>query len=122
MDRLSTGKRINSSRGDAGGLAVASRMTAEIRGLGAAIRNANDGISLAQTAEGAMGEVTNMLQRTKELSVQSANGTLSDGDKDNRSEEHTSELQSLMRISYAVFCLKKKKERHQHRKYSRTYI
>src|SRR3546814_1304324 len=58
-------------------------MTAEIRGLGAAIRNANDGISLAQTAEGAMGEVTNMLQRMKELSVQPANGTLSDGDKDN---------------------------------------
>src|SRR3546814_829412 len=135
MERLSSGKRINSARDDAAGLAVASRMTAEIRGLGAAIRNANDGISLAQTAEGAMGEVTNMLQRMKELSVQSANGTLSDGDKDNlqaefaeliaqiddiansttlngvalaRSEEHTSELQSLMRISYAVFCLKKK--------------
>src|SRR3546814_2560718 len=100
MERLSSGKRINSARDDAAGLAVASRMTAEIRGLGAAIRNANDGISLAQTAEGAMGEVTNMLQRMKELSVQSANGTLSDGD---RSEEHTSELQSLMRISYAVF-------------------
>src|SRR3546814_20815243 len=62
-------------------------MTAEIRGLGAAIRNANDGISLAQTAEGAMGEVTNMLQRMKELSVQSANGTLSDGDKDNLQAE-----------------------------------
>ncbi|API59215.1 flagellin [Tardibacter chloracetimidivorans] len=87
MERLSSGKRINSARDDAAGLAVASRMTAEIRGLGAAIRNANDGISLAQTAEGAMGEVTNMLQRMKELSVQSANGTLSDGDKDNLQAE-----------------------------------
>src|SRR3546814_12748087 len=62
MERLSSGKRINSARDDAAGLAVASRMTAEIRGLGAALRNANDGISLAQTAEGAMGEVTTMLQ------------------------------------------------------------
>ncbi|RJF93230.1 flagellin [Sphingomonas cavernae] len=87
MERLSTGKRINSAKDDAAGLAVASRMTAELKGIGAAIRNANDGISLAQTAEGAMGEVSNMLHRMKELSVQSANGTLSDGDKDNLQAE-----------------------------------
>mgnify|MGYP003582414491 CR=1 FL=1 len=87
MERLSSGKRINSAKDDAAGLAVSSRMTAEIRGLGAAIRNANDGISLAQTAEGAMGEVTNMLQRMKELAVQSANGTLGAGDRTNLDAE-----------------------------------
>lgn len=87
MERLSSGKRINSAKDDAAGLAVASRMSAEIRGLGAAIRNTNDGISLAQTAEGAMGEVTNMLQRMKELAVQSANGTLSAGDRTNLDAE-----------------------------------
>jgi flagellin len=76
MERLSTGKRINSAKDDAAGLAIASRMTSQVKGLAVAIRNANDGISLAQTAEGAMGEVTNMLQRMKELAVQSANGTL----------------------------------------------
>ena len=76
MERLSTGKRINSAKDDAAGLAIASRMTSTVRGLAVAIRNANDGISLSQTAEGALGQVTNMLQRMKELSVQSANGTL----------------------------------------------
>ena len=76
MERLSTGKRINSAKDDAAGLAIASRMTSQVKGLAVAIRNANDGISLAQTAEGAMGEVTNMLQRMKELAVQSSNGTL----------------------------------------------
>lgn len=88
MERLSTGKRINSSKDDAAGLAVASRMTAELKGLGAAIRNANDGISLAQTAEGAMGEVSNMLHRMKELAVQAANGTLSAGDRTNLDAEY----------------------------------
>ncbi len=76
MERLSTGKRINSAKDDAAGLAIASRMTGQIRSMGVAIRNANDGISLAQTAEGALGEVTNMLTRMKELATQSANGTL----------------------------------------------
>ena len=76
MERLSTGKRINSAKDDAAGLAIASRMTSTERGMTVAIRNANDGISLAQTAEGALGQVTNMLQRMKELSVESANGTL----------------------------------------------
>ena len=81
MERLSTGKRINSAKDDAAGLAIASRMNAEVRGMNVAIRNANDGISLAQTAEGALGEVTNMLQRMRELAVQSANGTNSTSDR-----------------------------------------
>jgi len=89
MERLSTGKRINSAKDDAAGLAIASSMTSQIRGMGQAIRNANDGISLAQTADGALGEVTNMLQRIRELSVQSASGTYSDDDRANlQSEVH----------------------------------
>ncbi len=81
MERLSTGKRINSSKDDAAGLAIASRMTSQVRGLSAAMRNANDGISLAQTAEGSMGEIGNMLQRMRELAIQSSNGTLSTNDR-----------------------------------------
>lgn len=81
IERLSTGKRINSAKDDAAGLAIASKMTAEIRGLSQASRNANDGISLAQTAEGAMGQIGNMVQRLRELAVQSANGTVSDTDR-----------------------------------------
>jgi flagellin len=87
MERLSTGKRINSAKDDAAGLAIASNMTSQIRGMSQAIRNANDGISLAQTAEGALGEVTNMLQRIRELSVQSASGTYSDDDRANLQAE-----------------------------------
>jgi len=74
MERLSTGSRINSAKDDAAGLAISSRMESQVRGLNVAIRNANDGISMAQTAEGAMAEVSNMLQRMRELAVQSANG------------------------------------------------
>lgn len=81
MERLSTGLRINSAKDDAAGLAIAQRMTADVRGLAVAIRNAGDGISLAQTAETAMGEITNMLQRMRELSVQAANGTISAEDR-----------------------------------------
>jgi flagellin len=81
MERLSTGKRINSAKDDAAGLAIASSMTSQIRGMNQAVRNANDGISLAQTADGALNEVTNMLQRISELSVQSASGTYSDDDR-----------------------------------------
>jgi flagellin len=81
MERLSTGLRINSARDDAAGLAISQRMTADVRGLAVAIRNAGDGISLAQTAESAMGEVTNMLQRMRELAVQAANGTISADDR-----------------------------------------
>ena len=87
MERLSTGKRINSARDDAAGLAIGASMSAQIRGMNQAIRNANDGISLAQTAEGALGEVTNMLQRIRELAVQAASGTYSDTDRVNLQAE-----------------------------------
>ena len=89
MERLSTGKRINSAKDDAAGLAIASRMTSEVKGLAVAIRNSNDGISMAQTAEGALGEVTNMLQRMRELAVQAANGTNSASDRDTLQAELT---------------------------------
>jgi len=81
MARLSSGKRINSAKDDAAGLAVATRMGANIRGFQQAIRNANDGISLAQTAEGALSETSNILVRMRELAVQSANGTLGTSDR-----------------------------------------
>jgi flagellin len=78
MERLSTGKRINSAKDDAAGMAIAASMTASVRGMSQGIRNANDGISLAQTAEGALSEVTNMIQRVRELATQSASGTYKD--------------------------------------------
>jgi len=78
MERLSTGKRINSAKDDAAGLAIATSMTAQVRGMNQGIRNANDGIALVQTAEGALNEVSNMLQRIRELAVQSASGTYDD--------------------------------------------
>jgi flagellin len=78
MERLSTGKRINSAKDDAAGMAIATSMTAQVRGMNQAIRNSNDGISLAQTAEGSLNEVTNMVQRVRELAVQSASGTYQD--------------------------------------------
>ena len=89
IERLSTGKRINSAKDDAAGLAIASSMTSQIKGMNQAIRNANDGMSMAQTAEGGLGEVTNMLQRIRELSVQSASGTYSDDDRENLQAEVT---------------------------------
>jgi len=77
MEQLSTGKRINSAKDDAAGVAISSTMTADIRGLNQAVRNANDGVSLLQTADGALIETTNMLQRMRELAVQSTSGTYS---------------------------------------------
>ncbi len=81
MQRLSSGLRINSAKDDAAGLAISDRMTAQIRGLNQAARNANDGISMAQTAEGALQETTNLLQRMRELAVQSANATNTTSDR-----------------------------------------
>ncbi|MEG3593313.1 MAG: hypothetical protein VX363_03695, partial [Pseudomonadota bacterium] len=81
LERLSTGLRINSAKDDAAGLAISERFTAQIRGLDQGVRNANDGISLAQTAEGALGEVTNNLQRIRELAVQSSNSTNTAADR-----------------------------------------
>jgi flagellin len=87
MERLSTGKRINSAKDDAAGLAIASSMTSAVRGMSQGVRNANDGISLAQTAEGALNEVTNMLQRVRELAVQSKSGTYQTADRANLTAE-----------------------------------
>tara|TARA_B110001450_G_scaffold46029_1_gene42679 strand:+ start:2565 stop:3470 length:906 start_codon:yes stop_codon:yes gene_type:complete len=80
MERLSTGVRINSAADDAAGLAISSRMTSQVNGLNMSVRNANDAISMVQTADGALVEVTNMLQRMRELTVQAASGTLSSTD------------------------------------------
>jgi len=88
-ERLSTGKRINSAKDDAAGLAITNSMTSQIRGMNQGIRNANDGISLAQTADGSLGEVTNVLQRIRELAVQSKSGTYSDSDRTNIQSEVT---------------------------------
>jgi flagellin len=93
MQRLSSGLRINSAKDDAAGLAISDRMTSQIRGLNQAARNANDGISLAQTAEGALHESTNILQRMRELAVQSANDTNSSGDRSSLQAE-VAQLQS----------------------------
>jgi flagellin len=87
MERLSTGLRINSAKDDAAGLAIASRMTSQVKGLNQAIRNANDGVSLMQTAGGAMTEVSNMLQRMRELAVQSSTSTNTDADRDTLNAE-----------------------------------
>jgi flagellin len=87
MERLSSGLRVNSSKDDAAGLAIASRMETQVRGQNVAIRNANDAISLAQTAEGGIAKVTDMLQRMRELAVQSANATNTTADRGNLDAE-----------------------------------
>jgi flagellin len=87
MQRLSSGLRVNSAKDDAAGLAIAERMSAQVKGMNVAIRNSNDGISLAQTAEGAMGKTGDMLQRMRELAVQARNGTNSSSDKDSLDKE-----------------------------------
>jgi flagellin len=87
MQRLSSGLRVNSAKDDAAGLAIAERMNAQVRGMNVAVRNANDGISLAQTAEGALSKVGDALQRMRELAVQSRNATNSSSDKDSLNKE-----------------------------------
>ncbi len=87
MQRLSSGLRVNSAKDDAAGLAIAERMNTQVRGMNVAIRNANDGISLAQVAEGAIGKVADMLQRMRELAVQSANATNGPADRANLNAE-----------------------------------
>ncbi len=89
MQRLSSGLRVNSAKDDAAGLAIATRMDAQARGMNVAMRNANDGISYAQVGEGALGNVTTMLQRMRELAVQAANGTNSSTDRQSLNEEFT---------------------------------
>lgn len=99
LERLSSGLRINSAKDDAAGLAISNRMTAQVRGLNQAVRNANDGISLAQTAEGALGEVNTNLQRLRELAVQAANATNSDDDRAALQEEASLLLEEIDRIA-----------------------
>ena len=99
MQRLSTGLRINSAADDAAGLAISTRMTAQVRGLNMAIKNANDGISLLQTAEGAMDEVTNMVQRIRELAVQAATDTVTDSDREDLNKEVVALQKEINRIA-----------------------
>lgn len=101
-ERLSSGQRINSAKDDAAGLAISNRMTSQVRGLDQAIRNANDGISLIQTAEGALQESTNILQRMRELSIQAANGIYSDADRSTLNAEVKQLILELDRISEAT--------------------
>ena len=99
MQRLSSGLRINSAKDDAAGLAISDRMTAQIRGMNQASRNANDGISMSQTAEGALQESTNILQRMRELAVQSANDTNSASDRSSLNDEVIQLQAELNRIA-----------------------
>ena len=99
MQRLSSGLRINSSKDDAAGLAISDRMTSQINGLNQAARNANDGISMAQTAEGALQETTNILQRMRELAIQSANDTNSSSDRGSLQAEVSQLKQEMTRIA-----------------------
>ncbi|MBK8863280.1 MAG: flagellin [Betaproteobacteria bacterium] len=99
MQRLSSGLRVNSAKDDAAGLAISERMNAQVRGFAVAARNANDGISLAQTAEGALGKVGDMLQRIRELAVQSSNATNSQTDRDALNAEVTSLKDEIARVA-----------------------
>jgi len=99
MERLSSGMRINSAKDDAAGLQISNRLTSQVNGLGVAQRNANDGISMAQTAEGAMQESTNILQRMRELALQSANGSNSADDRDSLQKEVSALQSELTRIA-----------------------
>jgi flagellin len=99
MQRLSSGMRINSAKDDAAGLAISERMNAQVKGLGVAARNANDGISLAQTAEGALGKVGDMVQRIRELAVQSANATNSATDRASLQAEVGQLTEEIQRVS-----------------------
>jgi len=98
MQRLSSGLRVNSAKDDAAGLAIAERMNTQVRGMNAAVRNANDGISMAQTAEGSMGKVADALQRMRELAVQSSNATNSASDKDSLDKEFGELAKEIQRV------------------------
>ncbi len=98
MQRLSSGLRVNSAKDDAAGLAIAERMNAQVRGMNVAVRNANDGISLAQTAEGALAKVGDSLQRMRELAVQARNSTNSNDDKDSLNKEFVELQNEISRV------------------------
>ena len=99
MERLSTGQRINAASDDAAGLAIASRMTSQIKGLETGIKNANDAISMISVADGALVEVTNMLQRMRELALQASNGTTTSADRNYLSAEYVNLLTEIDRIA-----------------------
>ena len=99
MQRLSSGLRINSAKDDAAGMQIANRLNNQVKGLNVAIANANNGVSIAQTAEGAMQESTNILQRLRELALQSANGDKSDADRASLQQEFTAKTGELTRIA-----------------------
>lgn len=99
LQRLSSGLRVNSAKDDAAGLGIGERMNAQVRGMTVAIRNANDGISLAQTAEGALATIGEALQRMRELAVQSANGSNGSGDRDNLDAEYQELSDEITRIA-----------------------
>jgi flagellin len=98
MQRLSSGLRVNSAKDDAAGLAIAERMNAQVRGMNVAVRNANDGISMSQTAEGALAQVSNSLQRMRELAVQARNSTNSSSDKDSLNKEFAQLQAEISRV------------------------
>ena len=98
MQRLSSGLRVNSAKDDAAGLAIAERMNAQVRGMNVAVRNANDGISMSQTAEGALAQVGNSLQRMRELAVQARNATNSSSDKDSLNKEFQQLQSEIQRV------------------------
>jgi len=98
MQRLSSGLRVNSAKDDAAGLAIAERMNAQVRGMNVAVRNANDGISMSQTAEGALSQVGNALQRMRELAVQARNSTNSSSDKDSLNKEFAQLQAEISRV------------------------
>lgn len=102
MQRLSSGLRVNSAKDDAAGLAIAERMNAQIKGMNVAARNANDGISLAQTAEGALGKVSDALQRMRELAVQARNASNSSSDKDSLNKEFQQLSSEITRVLSAT--------------------
>jgi flagellin len=102
MQRLSSGLRINSAKDDAAGLGISDRMTSQVRGLNQGARNAMDGISLAQTAEGALSTITDMVQRMRDLAVQGANGTNSDDDLKNLDAEYQKLITEIARIGTAT--------------------
>ncbi|MFM7625129.1 MAG: flagellin [Gammaproteobacteria bacterium] len=99
LQRLSSGMRINSAKDDAAGLAISTRFTAQIRGVATATRNAQDAVSLTQTAEGALGSVTNNLQRMRELAVQASNGTNTDADLEALDTEYQALLEEIGRVA-----------------------
>ena len=103
LARLSSGLRVNSAKDDAAGLAISERFTAQIRGYNQAVRNSNDAISLAQTAEGALGEITNALQRIREIAIQAVNSTNSDDDRLSLQQEVDQLQEEIKRVSQTKF-------------------